>query len=132
MLSYEEERSQSDGMGDTSGNGLGGHPGFFEGDGKGQGAGDGFYLDLASLVGGSGTGHGSGDGNGSGSMYGVGSSNDTNDDYSDVASAFPAEMRPLFYPLTPERILHAYAYLNATSQEEKDSILGLMELKHEK
>lgn len=45
---------------------------------------------------------------------------------SDNRLGFPATTFPVFW--CPETILHAYAYMNATSQEEKDAILGLMEL----
>lgn len=50
---------------------------------------------------------------------------------SDRNLGFPSEISWLFQPWTPETILHAYAYMNATSQEEKDVILGVLELARE-
>lgn len=44
----------------------------------------------------------------------------------------PQEMHPLFYPWTPEKILHAYAYMTASTKKEKDCILGLVEMAKEK
>lgn len=49
---------------------------------------------------------------------------------------FSEEISNLLHPWTyenaPENILHAYAYINAATQEEKDSILGMLELRRTK
>lgn len=52
-------------------------------------------------------------------------------DADDLTLGFPSEIAKRFQPWTNTNILHAYAYMNATSQEEKDCIIGTLELTKE-
>lgn len=91
-------------VGDARGNGIGWD----------YGDGDGRFCDGLGRTRGGGWGEGFGNGDGQGHGGGLSEVSFTEND-------------SIFQPWTPEKILHAYAYLNASSQE-KDSILGLVEL----
>lgn len=112
------------------------------GEGYGCPDGDGFGYDVTGHLDGSG-GSGNSVSDGCGLMDGSGVSESwvwdergggRSDDLGFWKNPeFSEEISNLLYPWTyenaPENILHAYAYINAATQEEKDSILGMLELR---
>lgn len=104
--------------------------GLFDGSGDGYGEcnGDGISRGIGFQQGSSEGGVGTFDGCGfGGTDTADGDGYTSGDGSADVRIVSNPEVI-LFLPWTPEKILHAYAYVNATSKEEKDCILGLMEL----
>lgn len=119
--------SPEEGGWDSSGDSDGGGYWFdgtnLAGGGRYKGSGDGDLTDSGDGFGGfDNEGHGYTNGNGDGAY--------PCDDVTDLNAI--TSVKELFLPWTPETILHAYAYVNATSQEERDCILGLVELREQK
>lgn len=132
---YADSNRCGEGDGDRYGNGYRGThddnrcgEGFGDSFGSGEGCGlwsrsngNGWGGNSADTSNSGRRGWGQGDGDGDVDLRGTGDS--------DLNSGFPDEAVSVLSRFwTPETILHAYAYMNAASQEEKDAILGLLEL----
>lgn len=125
VLNDSPEEGDWDSSGDSDGGGCLFDGTNWAGGGRYNGSGDGDLTD-------SGDGFGGFDNEGHGYTNGDGDGAYPCEDITDLNAIQNTSVKELFLPWSPETILHAYAYLNATSQEEKDAILGLVELREQK
>lgn len=119
------DNSDSDGTyysnGNGDGNGEGDGTGYSDSNGNGDSYGDGDSYSY-----GDGNGYGYGNGNGNSKGYGGYGDDGYINDFS-----LPENIKTLLTPLTNKNVYFAWAYAEATTEQERESIQALLELLRE-